>query len=158
MKSTSLVFLVFLIVQGSTFAAQPNIVFFFSDDQAYDTLGCYGNPDVKTPNIDRLASQGIAFDRHYNTTAICMASRANVMTGLLEYKHGTNFGKGFCMGSAHFRPVGNINDINTSANDMLQTSAKFSKRGLQVGNRLGSLQIRIACTDDIANGICGCCA
>ena len=74
--------------------SRPNIIFFFSDDQAYDTLGCYGNPDVKTPNIDRLASQGVVFDRHYNTTAICMASRANVMTGLLEYKAGVNFGHG----------------------------------------------------------------
>jgi arylsulfatase A-like enzyme len=70
---------------------RPNVVFFFTDDQAYDTLGCYGNPDVKTPNIDALARQGVVFDRHYDTTAICMASRANVMTGLLEYKSGCNF-------------------------------------------------------------------
>ena len=74
--------------------SRPNIIFFFADDQAYDTLGCYGNPDVKTPNIDRLASQGVVFDRHYNTTAICMASRATVMTGLYEYKSGTNFNHG----------------------------------------------------------------
>lgn len=85
----------FLVLQVNLSAAnRPNIVFLFSDDQAYDTLGCYGNPDVKTPNIDRLAARGIAFDRHYNTTSICMASRANVMTGLLEYRHGTNFDKG----------------------------------------------------------------
>ena len=70
---------------------RPNIIFFFTDDQAYDTLGCYGNPDVKTPHIDRLGNQGVIFDRHYNTTAICMASRANVMTGMYEYKTGTNF-------------------------------------------------------------------
>ena len=72
----------------------PNIIFFFADDQAYDTLGCYGNPDVKTPNIDRLGDRGVVFDRHYNTTAICMASRATVMTGLYEYKSGTNFNHG----------------------------------------------------------------
>jgi len=94
MKSAFHFFWLLLIVHGSVcVAAPPNIVFFFSDDQAYDTLGCYGNPDAKTPNIDRLAAQGIAFDRHYDTTAICMASRASVMTGLLEYKHGTNFGR-----------------------------------------------------------------
>ncbi len=69
----------------------PNIVFFFTDDQAYDTIGCYGNPDVKTPNMDALAKRGIVFDRHYDTTAICMASRANVMTGMFEYKTGCNF-------------------------------------------------------------------
>lgn len=95
MKKYLFVALSLLTLQVSVLASdRPNIVFFFSDDQAYDTLGCYGNPDVKTPNIDRLADQGIAFDRHYNTTSICMASRANVMTGLLEYKHGTNFDKG----------------------------------------------------------------
>ena len=47
--------------------------------------------NVKTHNIDRLGNQGVIFDRHYDTTAICMASRANVMTGLYEYKSGTNF-------------------------------------------------------------------
>ena len=70
---------------------RPNIIFFFTDDQAYDTLGCYGNPDVKTPNIDRLGNEGVIFDRHYDTTAICMGSRANVMSGLYEYRTGTNF-------------------------------------------------------------------
>src|SRR6056300_1762578 len=70
---------------------RPNIIFFFADDQAYDTIGCYGNPDVKTPNMDRIGRSGLIFDRHYNTTAICMASRANVMAGLVEYRTGCNF-------------------------------------------------------------------
>ena len=48
-----------------------------SDDQSTYTMGCYGNPDVKTPNLDRLAADGMVFDNHYDTTAICMASRAN---------------------------------------------------------------------------------
>jgi arylsulfatase A-like enzyme len=73
---------------------RPNIVYLMSDDQSSYTLGCYGNADVKTPNIDRLAVDGMAFDNHYNTTAICMASRATVMTGMYEYKHGTNFKHG----------------------------------------------------------------
>jgi arylsulfatase A-like enzyme len=70
---------------------RPNIIFFFADDQSYDSLGCYGNPDVQTPHIDQLGREGLIFNRHYNTTAICMASRANVMTGLLEYRTGCNF-------------------------------------------------------------------
>jgi arylsulfatase A-like enzyme len=78
-------------VQAGTAAASPNIVFFFTDDQAYDTTGCYGNPDVRTPHIDQLATRGMVFDRHYDTTAICMASRASVMTGMYEYKTGCNF-------------------------------------------------------------------
>lgn len=70
---------------------RKNIVFLLTDDQACITLGCYGNRQVKTPNIDALAADGITFDRHYVTTAICMASRANIMTGLYEYRTGCNF-------------------------------------------------------------------
>lgn len=73
---------------------RPNIIFFFTDDQAYDTQKDYGNPNTITPNLDKLASQGVVFERHYNTTAICMASRANVMTGHYEYKTGCNFDHG----------------------------------------------------------------
>lgn len=70
---------------------RPNVIYLMSDDQSTYTLGCYGNPDVQTPNIDKLAADGMAFDNHYDTTAICMASRATVMTGMYEYKHGCNF-------------------------------------------------------------------
>jgi len=72
----------------------PNIVFLLADDQAFSTLGCYGNADVQTPNIDALAAAGMAFDSHYNTTAICMASRANILTGRYEYRNGCNFDHG----------------------------------------------------------------
>ncbi len=71
-----------------------NVVFLLTDDQASLSLGCYGNEQVKTPNIDSLAADGLIFDRHYVTTAICMASRANIMTGLYEYRTGCNFGYG----------------------------------------------------------------
>ena len=55
---------------------RPNIIFLFTDDQRFDSLGCYGNKQVNTPNIDALSQGGLTFDNHYNTTAICMASRA----------------------------------------------------------------------------------
>ncbi|MDU0354453.1 sulfatase [Paraglaciecola aquimarina] len=73
---------------------KPNIIFFFTDDQAYDTIRAFGNPDAVTPNIDKLANNGVVFSRHYNTTSICMASRASVMSGMYEYKNGTNFQHG----------------------------------------------------------------
>ena len=75
-------------------AARPNIIFLFSDDQTERAVGCYGNKDVITPNLDRLAREGVRFTNHYNTTSICMASRCSVMTGLYEYRHGCNFGHG----------------------------------------------------------------
>jgi len=74
--------------------SRPNIIFLLTDDQSSYSLGCYGNKDVKTPHIDSLATDGMAFDNHYDTTAICMASRATVMTGLYEYRHGCNFSHG----------------------------------------------------------------
>lgn len=73
---------------------RPNIVFLLTDDQATITMGCYGNPAVTTPNLDALANQGVVFDRHYVTTAICMASRANIFTGLYEFRTGCNFSTG----------------------------------------------------------------
>ncbi len=90
------VFSLFAIALLSTlsFAERPNIIFLLADDQNTDSMGCYGNPDVQTPNLDKLADDGMAFDNHYNTTAICMASRASVMTGMYEYKTGCNFAHG----------------------------------------------------------------
>mgnify|MGYP001825400457 CR=1 FL=1 len=78
-------------VQAGT---RPNIIFLLADDQCTYSVGCYGNQDVKTPQMDRLGHDGVIFDKHYNTTAICMASRASIMTGMYEYKTGTNFSHG----------------------------------------------------------------
>ena len=73
---------------------RPNIIFLMADDQNVGSVGCYGNPEVVTPNMDKLGTDGVIFSRHYNTTAICMASRATVFTGMYEYKTGTNFSHG----------------------------------------------------------------
>lgn len=73
---------------------RPNIVFLLSDDQSTWSMGCYDTPGANTPNLDQLAQDGIVFDRHYDTTAICMASRATIATGLLEYRTGCNFEHG----------------------------------------------------------------
>jgi arylsulfatase A-like enzyme len=75
-------------------ADRPNIIFLMADDQATYSMGCYDTPGAKTPNLDKLATDGMVFDAHYDTTAICMASRANVMTGMFEYKTGCNFEHG----------------------------------------------------------------
>jgi arylsulfatase A-like enzyme len=59
----------------------PNILFLLSDDHSAPYLGCYGNPDVRTPNLDRLAGQGIRFNRMFVTCPQCVPSRASLMTG-----------------------------------------------------------------------------
>ena len=67
---------------------RPNVILLLTDDQSYNSLGYAGNAQVKTPNLDRPASEGLIFDAAYDTTSICMASRAQVMTGMYEYKTG----------------------------------------------------------------------
>jgi uncharacterized sulfatase len=60
---------------------RPNVLLIISDDLR-DTLGCYGNPHVKTPNIDSLASRGLKFDRAYCQYSVCDPSRSSFLTGL----------------------------------------------------------------------------
>lgn len=71
---------------------RPNILFFLVDDQRNDVLGCAGHPIVQTPVIDRLAAGGIRFENAFVTTSICAASRASILTGLYESRHGYTFG------------------------------------------------------------------
>ena len=56
-------------------ASPPNLLLFLADDMTYTDLGCYGNPDVKTPHIDRLAAEGIRFEQFYVNSPICSPSR-----------------------------------------------------------------------------------
>ena len=83
MKTLRVFLCVYLcILCGRCFAAEkPNILFLLSDDHSYPYLGCYGNKDVRTPNLDRLASQGLRFDRMFVTCPQCVPSRASLMTG-----------------------------------------------------------------------------
>ncbi len=67
---------------------RPNIVVIFTDDQTYRAIG-YNNPEIHTPELDRLAEEGIIFKNHYTATPICAASRASMMTGLFPQQHGT---------------------------------------------------------------------
>lgn len=89
MRSRAVVWVVTLACMGSVCAGdppRPNILFIYADDQPYKTLGCYPEaPDwVRTPNIDRLASEGVRFERCY-LGAWCMPSRASLLTGRLQH-------------------------------------------------------------------------
>lgn len=66
---------------ATTNATPPNVVFIFADDLGYADLGCYGAKDIKTPNIDRLATEGTKFTSFYVSQSVCTASRAALMTG-----------------------------------------------------------------------------
>lgn len=73
--------LLLLVATCASGAQKPNILFLLSDDHSYPYLGCYGNPDVKTPNLDRLAGEGMRFDRMFVSCPQCVPSRAALMTG-----------------------------------------------------------------------------
>lgn len=60
---------------------KPNIIYILADDLGYGDLGCYGQQWIKTPNIDRLAAEGILFTQHYSGSTVCAPSRSSLMTG-----------------------------------------------------------------------------
>ena len=65
-----------------------NVVFILTDNQGAWTLGCYGNPDIRTPNIDRLAGDGMRFTRAMSSNPVCSPTRATFLTGLIPSQHG----------------------------------------------------------------------
>src|SRR4030095_12675081 len=69
-------------------ANSPNFLLIITDQHRADHLGCYGNPIVKTPNIDRLAASGTRFENFYVATPICMPNGATLMTGRMPSLHG----------------------------------------------------------------------
>ena len=62
--------------------SKPNIIFVLADDLGYAELGCYGQKKIQTPNIDKLASQGMKFFQHYSGSPVCAPSRCTLMTGM----------------------------------------------------------------------------
>ena len=66
---------------------RPNIIFVLTDDQRFDALG-FLNPSLSTPNMDRLATQGVFFKNAFVTTSLCSPSRASILTGLYAHAHG----------------------------------------------------------------------
>ena len=69
---------------------QPNIVFIISDDQGYWSLGCSGNEEIISPNIDRLAQEGMRFENFFCTSPVCSPARASLLTGTIPSQHGVH--------------------------------------------------------------------
>lgn len=79
--------LLLLLISSSLADERPNFVFFLTDDISFDDIGPYGNTFVQTPHLDRIAAQGMVFDRAYLTASSCSVSRNSMITG--RYPHNT---------------------------------------------------------------------
>lgn len=75
-------------VSAAESAPPPNFVIIFTDDQGYGDLGVYGHPTIRTPHLDRMASNGLKFTDFYVTSAVCTPSRAGLLTGRLPIRSG----------------------------------------------------------------------
>src|SRR5262245_58504694 len=71
---------------GQPSASRPNIVFILADDLGYADVSCYGRRDLSTPNVDRLAANGVRFLQAYANSAVCTATRAALITGRYQYR------------------------------------------------------------------------
>ncbi len=88
-----LLFAVVLLISCTvgTAANRPaNLVLILTDNHGAWTLGCYGNPDIRTPNIDRLAAEGTLHERCFSSNAVCSPTRATLLTGLMPSQHGVH--------------------------------------------------------------------
>jgi arylsulfatase A len=80
-------------------AKRPNIIFILADDLGYGDLWCYGQKKIRTPNIDKMAAEGIRFTDHYAGSTVCAPSRSCLMTGL-------HTGHTFIRGNKEYQPEG----------------------------------------------------
>jgi arylsulfatase A-like enzyme len=71
---------------GQPASRPPNIVFMLADDLGYADVACYGRPDLHTPNVDRLAANGVRFLQAYANSAVCTATRVALITGRYQYR------------------------------------------------------------------------
>src|SRR6266705_1862972 len=78
----------FIILCPAADAKKPNIVIILADDLGYGDLGCYGHPSIRTPNLDRMAREGMRFTDFYSAAEVCTPSRAALLTGRYAVRSG----------------------------------------------------------------------
>lgn len=82
--------LVFVLGSLHSQASKPNVILIYTDDQGTLDMGCYGAPDLYTPNMDALAASGVRFTQFYAGSSVCSPSRASLLTGMTPTKAGLN--------------------------------------------------------------------
>ncbi len=93
-RTTNVAVTLMLICLASASAAQdksarrPNVIVLYADDLGYGDLGCYGHPTIRTPNLDRMAGEGMRFTSFYSAAEVCTPSRAALLTGRYPIRSG----------------------------------------------------------------------
>ena len=115
-----LILLLLSLVFGATFSQpkkanskKPNVIVILTDDMGFSDIGCFGS-EIKTPNIDKLAANGISFTHFYNT-ARCSPSRASLMTGLYPHQAGMGF-----LSNYNYDEEGYVDDLSKKAVTMAE--------------------------------------
>ena len=114
------------IFLNSTFAnttneSRPNFILIMGDDISIDDFGCYGHPHIRTPNVDKLADNGMRFTNAYLTTSQCSPTRCSVITG--RYPHNTGAPELHNLVAAHFNEL-SYKDLFTLRDQAKLTSAQ----------------------------------
>ena len=73
-------------------ANKPNLIFILADDLGYGDLGCYGHPSIRSPQLDRMAAEGLRFTDFYAPSEVCTPSRAALLTGRYAIRSGMSTG------------------------------------------------------------------
>ena len=133
-------FCLFSSLETSVAEQVKNVLLIVSDDLKASSLGCYGNKICKTPNLDRLAANGMVFERAYCQGTWCAPSRLSFMHSRYQGRDGENMGSYFRSQGMHSARVGKIyhmrvpGDIiaGTDGQDISSTwNEKFNTRGLE---------------------------
>lgn len=100
-------------------AEKPNIVLIMADDMGYGDLGCYGNEDIKTPNIDKLAENSLKFTDFHSNGAVCTPTRAALLTGNYQQRSGL---EGVIYVRGETRETGLDTDSTTTIAELLKSN------------------------------------
>ncbi len=113
-------------------ARRPNIVVIVTDDHGVGDVGCYGFPEVRTPNLDRLAASGMRFTQWYSNAPVCSASRASIMTGQYSERTGV-------FGALRSEPEWNVVGLRAGVQTLPGELRKLGYRSAALGKwHLGS--------------------
>ena len=99
MKPILLLFSLFFLTLATVSARKPNFVYIMVDDAGYGDFSCFGQKKFKTPNVDRMAREGMKWTDFYSSSTVCAPSRSSLMTG-------HHSGRGFIRGNKEIRPEG----------------------------------------------------